>query len=382
VVQDQLEDVAHRISDLVVQNGYPGFTGLIGDPDHATLFLCWLRGDPLPGPVASIVANPGQPILVVRRDADYSYSFLESRVDSLLDNSSVEAQINGNVHTVTVPEEGTGLFTTIEPNDPNVDPGQFIAQAGPVLAAAAGVPVTVSLGPEPGLFTRLADTSPFFGGARIANGAQCTSGFGIVRAADRAQFLITANHCFAPGQAVFNGAAPPGQVRIGTVTINVPRGDSEAIAIAAPGTAGGFVYVGDVGGPTEGVLRVTDVGVSIPNLFVCTSGSFTGEACSLRVLRTNVFTGETVRGARIRVGPLNQAASILRGPPVPIAAGQGDSGGPVIMRGASMGRVDAMGQIITGTNQFPCAPAPRVCSSDVIYNKLDFLMRNYAAGLA
>ncbi len=34
-----------------------------------------------------------------------------------------------------------------------------------------------------------------------------------------------------------------------------------------------------------------------------------------------------------------------------------------------------------GTNQFPCAPAPRVCSSDVIYNKLDFLMRNYGTAL-
>src|SRR5215471_11063314 len=71
VVQDQTQDVGTRIKDLVDQNGYAGFTGLIADPDHAGLILCWLRGDPLPGPIASIVASPGQPIHVTREDTPY-----------------------------------------------------------------------------------------------------------------------------------------------------------------------------------------------------------------------------------------------------------------------------------------------------------------------
>ena len=205
---------------------------------------------------------------------------------------------------------------------------------------------------------------PFFGGARIQDNAvppaQCTSGFGLVRQADRAQLLITANHCYPNGQAVFNGVPPggAGRVQIGTVRVNVPRGDSEAIQIAAPGTAGAFVYVGGVNNPTEGTARVTGVGINIRNQFVCTSGSFTGQSCRLQIVDTARFIGETVRGVRIRVGPLNRADSRLGA----VAAGQGDSGGPVIRFGASLGRVDGMGQIITGDNQFVC-PGPRLCST-------------------
>jgi len=387
-VQDEIETVAGRISVLVDQNGYTGFTGLIADPDNARLLLCWLGTEALPGPVAGIVANPGEPITVVRQYAAHSNADLSARVDTILANSSLGAQVHGSIHTVTVPEEGTGLIATVLPDDPTVDPVQFAAQAQPVLSAAAGVPVTVQVGEPVDPTTRVADSSPWYGGGRLTDNAgnpTCSSGFGIVRRSDSAQFLLTAYHCFA-AQAVFNGQ-PVGNAnrrQIGTVTIGVPAGDSEAIAIAAPGTAGAFVYVGGVSDATEGIARVTGVGINIPNLLVCTSGSFSGEHCLLSVTRTNVFFTWTVRGNVIRVGPVNRAVTIRRGPPAPVANAGGNSGGPVILRGESLGQVDGMGTIIGSSRhlQFPCMVYDAtVCYTDVIYNKLSFLMVNYGAAL-
>src|SRR5215471_20648816 len=177
VVQDQTQDVGTRIKDLVDQNGYAGFTGLIADPDHAGLILCWLRGDPLPGPIASIVASPGQPIHVTREDTPYAYADLATRADPLVANDSLGAQIGGTIHSVNVPEEGTGLTAGVQPDNPaTFDPGL----AATILTAAAGVPVGVMVGPAPEASTRLNDTSPWFGGGRLTDNVPrpvCSSGF-------------------------------------------------------------------------------------------------------------------------------------------------------------------------------------------------------------
>jgi hypothetical protein len=386
-VQDEIATVAGQISALVDQNGYTGFAGMIADQNSARLLLCWLGGEALPGPIADIVANPGQPITVVRQDAAYSYDDLSSRVDSILDNTSVGAQIAGRIHTVTVPEEGTGLIASVLPNDPNVDPNQFIAQAQPVLSNAAGVPVTVQIDDVVEPATRLADTSPWYGGARLTDNAgtkSCSSGFGLIRRTDNAQLLLTAYHCYGV-QAVFNGPPPgnPARQQIGTVTSGVQGGDSEAIAIAAPGTAGGFIYNGGVNDATEGIARVTGVAVNIPNLFVCTSGSFSGEHCLLRISRTNVFFNIAAHGIVYRVGPVDRAVGRL-GPPAPVAISLGDSGGPVVLYRADGNGVNGMGTIIGGSArlQFPCAVYDgRTCFPDVYFNKLTFLLNDYNARL-
>lgn len=377
-VQDQTQDVGTRIKDLVDQNGYAGFTGLIADPDHAGLILCWLRGDPLPGPIASIVANPGQPIHVTREDSPYAYADLASRADPLVADDSLGAQIGGTIHTVVVPEEGTGLSAGVQPDDPSTfDPGLAAA----ILSAAAGVPVTVSAGPAPEASTRLNDTSPWFGGGRLTDNVPrpvCSSGFGMV--VGRAQFLLTARHCGV--QAFSNGQlAGAGRQLIGNVTAAVLAADSEAISIAAPGVAGSSIYTGGVNDATEGSIRVNRVGVNIRNQFVCTSGSFSGEHCRLQIRNTALFVAGAALGVPIRVvGPLNLAVSVVGG----VAAGGGDSGGPVAQPSAtSLGAVSGMGTINGGFAQFPCVVYDaRRCSTNVIYNHLGPLLRAYGGALA
>lgn len=369
-VQGEIEDVAGRIRALVDQNGYPGFTGQIADPDGARLLLCWLSGDPLPSPVAAIVANPGQPITVVREDTPFSYNQLAARVGSIDGNSSLGAQINGSINAVVVPEEGTGLIAEVTPNDPSTFDQ---AHAQSVLSAAAGVPVTVEVNPAPTGFTRLNDASPWSGGGRLTTGGAmprpiCSSGFGMV--IGTTPYLLTALHCGAG--PFFNGQlAGANRRRIGAVGPNVVAADSEAIAIDNPNTASRNIYKGGVNDATEGSVRIAAAGVNVRGLFVCTSGSFSGQHCALLVRFINLFlaTGQ---------GPFAWAFAPVGG----VAAAEGDSGGPVAMREFPGGPVLGMGVISGGFRKFPCAVYDAtVCGSDVFYSHLVPLLRAYGGAL-
>ena len=383
-VQDSIEDVGQRIMDLVDQNSYPGFTGLIPDPDHASMVVCWLRGDPLPQPIADIVANPGAPITLVRQDAPYSNADLNGRVDIILGSASLGAQINGDIHAVTVPEEGTGLIAGVQPNDPTTFD---VAGAQAALSSAAGVPVTVEVQPRDVQTTRVNDASPWFGGARLNN--VCSSGFGVVQPPNR-QLLLTAAHCFANGAAVRNGQ--PVANLIGNVALRFPGVDSEAIAIAGGGLAGGSVYTGGVSDATEGSVRVARVGLNFVNQFVSASGSFSGENRLLQTRRIQRFVNVGVPGgAVVRVGPAIIAEATVFKLGVRIAVAKGDSGGPVIRRRVG-GAVSGQGTIVGGggiafaCNVYDARPAfagDRNCFTEVTFNSLNILLtRVYGANLA
>jgi hypothetical protein len=377
-VQDSIENVGIRIMDLVDQNGYPGFTGLISDPDNARLVVCWLNADPFPQPIADIVNNPGEPITVVRQDSPFSNADLTGRVDTILGDPGLGAQINGDIHAVTVPEEGTGLIAGVQPNDPNTFD---LAGAEAALTAAAGVPVTIEVEPRDTPTTRLNDASPWFGGARLNN--VCSSGFGIVQPPNR-QLLLTAAHCFAVGAAVRNGV--PVANLIGNVALRFPGVDSEAIQIAGGGLAGGSVYTGGVNDVTEGSVRINRVGLSLVNQFVATSGSFSGENRLLRVIRTGRFENVGLPGgAVVRVGPTSTAVATVPKLGVFVAVASGDSGGPVIRRLAGAGGIAGQGTIVAGGGvNFACVVYDaRNCFTRVIYNSLRILLvRVYGAALA
>jgi hypothetical protein len=374
-VQDSIEDIGQQIMDLVDQNGYPGFTGLIPDPDHALLVVCWLHGDPLPAPIASIVANPGQPITLVRQDAAFSSGDLTARADSLLNNTSLDGQIAGSLNAVTVPEEGSGLIAGVQPNDPNTF---NVAQAQATLSSAAGVPVTIEIEPADTQTTRLNDNSPWFGGARLTSGAtNCSSGFGVVKG--NVQLLLTAAHCFAVAAAVTNGGNA-----VGNVANRFAGPDSESIQIGVPGQAGGSVFTGGVNDATEGSVKVTRVGVNLVNQFVSASGSFSGENRLLRVLRTNRRLRVRNGAAIIIVAPMTIAVATVPKFGVFVAVASGDSGGPVIRRRAGVAGVSGMGTIVAGSGvNFACVVyAARNCFTRVVYNSLRGLLPLYGANLS
>jgi hypothetical protein len=347
------------------------------------LDLYWLPGQALPPEVAAIVADPGAPITVVRVDSPFGRGALESAAQNLVGDTALDNEMCGFLHTVEVREEGTGLTVGVEPYDSSFDP----LQAEQLLSAAAGVPVTVQVGPEPEYTARLNDVAPWFGGGGLsaANGF-CSTAFGIVDAGTRTrEYMLTANHCFAVGQNVNNGN---GTAALGAVALNRPQFDSEVIRVTAAGTNTFFGGVGGVGvAEYNQVVRAT--AANVRNTSACTSGASTGENCSLNINATNVMiVHRAIVGGRVVIVGVQTnmviAAStvVRRNGQLAVAVGQGDSGGPVVAD--DVGNRTALGTISAGSNPVGCGlfAAPRkVCFSTVFYADLNNLLRSYVAAM-
>jgi hypothetical protein len=381
---DALAGVGGRIVGLYLDNGYPGFAGVVADPVAAVLTLYWLPDQPLPPEIEAIVSDPGQGVQVIRADAGYSRARLESASASLLANIGLSDQICAFLHTVKAAEEGSGLSAVVEPYDTGFD-AQLAQQ---VLTAAAGVPVAVEVGPQPEYTGRVDDTAPWYAGGRITvPRGSCSTAFGVVDAGTRTrEYMLSALHCAPVGAQVRNG---DGTRILGPVAISRPQWDSEVIRVTAAGTKTFFGGVNGIGAPE----RSDDVRVAGANVrgttLACTSGASTGENCALRVTATNVATQRrAIIGGRVVVipGEVNMVIAtstvVRRNRQLAVAIGQGDSGGPVVTD-ATQDR-KALGTISAGVNDVSCglfaAPNKR-CFSSVFYADINILLRGYTAAL-
>jgi hypothetical protein len=386
---DDLIDVGTRILDLFAANTYGGFAGVIAEPSMAVLWLYWLPGEALPPEIEAIVADPGAPVSVIRLDAPYSRVQLDPLAGPLLTNAALSDAMCGFLHTIKVREEGSGLIAGVEPYDASFN----AAQAESILSAAAGVPVTVEVGPQTEPTGRLDDASPWFGGARITAGAgQCSTAFGIVNAGTRVRhYMATALHCFAMNTLVSNG---DGTRQLGRVVNSRPEHDSELISVDQAGTD---VYFGGVGGvgAAESNAPVRRPAANVRGTTVaCTSGASTGENCGLNVVATDVsevrriveigpFGRMIVRDVVVKSGMVDATSTVVRrNGQLAVAVGQGDSGGPVVTDSSRDRR--ALGVMSSGTNDVSCGlfAAPRKrCFSTVRYADINVLLRTYVAEL-
>lgn len=392
--QDQIEAVGASILADVQANGYPGFSGLVaaGDGGSPTLDLYWQEGEVLPPDVAAIVADPGQPVTVARMNATCGKVYLDSRADALMNAPDTSGQICGLMHTIIVPEEGTGLNVQAQPYD-GVDQTAFASQAAAVLSQIAAVPVQVTIAPLPTQTGRQDDHAPWWGGARITSPGlgRCSDGFGVVRTVGTktTQYMLSAAHCFGPGDNVFNGVAAgvAGNAQIGTVADFLPGFDSELIQAPLGVRPAVFTDVWDGGGF---ISPVNKTGVNIKGLlmFVCASGASTGQNCLLNVTDTDVrifnwWLSITLRKFQWSTNLVTAQAFFFRNVWRGTAIGQGDSGGPVIQYTAE-GSAQAMGTIVAGKGVVPCgAVAPGIsCFGTVYYADINNLLKVYGAGLA
>src|SRR5262245_48421835 len=83
IVNDQLIDVGGQILAAVDATNYPGFAGVVADPDHALLQLYWLPNAVLPPAIDQIVQNPPSGIAVQRMDAPHSRAQLSPIANQL-----------------------------------------------------------------------------------------------------------------------------------------------------------------------------------------------------------------------------------------------------------------------------------------------------------
>jgi hypothetical protein len=246
--------------------------------------------------------------------------------------------------------EGTGLLAYV--ND---------------LAAAKeydfGLPVELVPAKDPvPLFSRFADTPPFWAGAAaFANGGRCSTGFAVHKTffgIETSRGLLTAGHCDKAGGSTFVTGAG---LTIGSSAGPNPLSDSSYIV----GRSAGRMYDGGVG---VGEFSKAVVGVfppilnplpALPGVDVCTSGASTGAHCSI----TNVLVGGTlfftpgVPTFGITIGVQRQGL---------VAAGVGDSGGPVVLPLSSSSAL-ATGMIDFALFPTTCPSGVGLCSSAVLY---------------
>ncbi len=227
-----------------------------------------------------------------------------------------------------------------------------------IAGTAADIPVPIS-GPP-----RANDHPPWNGGDFITDTLteDCSSGFGAHRG--RAQYMITAGHCFTGASLIRNasGGQQFGNMGVvGVVTRNSinHRLDSELI-----GTIGGSSKLVFAGRSTSKVRDAVSGTAGSPlGMQVCQDGAFEGKICGLVVKSKR--TECIMEGRRRMVCHIFEADKIGGG----IASGEGDSGGPVfrfmgsrlyatgiVTAGSRSGERDCPTYQVKGLPRRKCAP--------------------------
>ncbi|OLB65399.1 MAG: hypothetical protein AUI10_06945 [Actinobacteria bacterium 13_2_20CM_2_72_6] len=283
--QQVLDRAAGRILQANAREG-----GRSGYGNHAvdvltrSLTLYW-KGRP-PASVQALIGElRAQGITVTVRSARYSKAELDATTDLVAKDASATGGVR--VATITQRPDASGIEVGVA-----TAPGRFTA-GGPAQSArslpnlsraldAGGVSVVAV--PEPRMFSREADTSPFWAGALIAthnNVDFCTTGFGVDDPFFGQQYILTAAHCAARGAVWQTGAG----LTVGTVSFESLPNDTSFITTTPGGRFydGPWVYQsGQFSKPVHG-LTFTSVGD-----FVCVSGALTGAACWVRVDSTSI----------------------------------------------------------------------------------------------
>jgi hypothetical protein len=290
--------------------------------------------------------------------------------------------------------DGSGVSVAVAVSRPDAETGE-LERASEVLRQRYGTAVGEVRGvARPAAYQgdffagmRFNDFPGWWGGDRIVRQVSggfisCTSGFPAVRKSNNQPVMLTAAHCGDVGTVFRNGPRNDGTFKtVGTTVISDVDADVAAIAVSSTDNK---INVGSVLAPKQ--LPITGGWASpVVGQLLCQSGSFTGEVCGLKVVDTDVDNCDLwfIFCLDWR-GPLSDVINTA-GPSF-IAAGHGDSGGPVYRRNAANTGVTAEGLISSvltdkAAAKFPAfapdnisCPAPgaavRTCSSGFAFAQM------------
>jgi hypothetical protein len=128
--------------------------------------------------------------------------------------------------------------------------------------------------------------------------------------------MLSAGHCGSNGNAAVDGGGDP----LGTVVSKDPSDDLLLLSPNGGRTVGPHVYTGPWNAGIPNNMTVVGTASNFVGDWVCTSGSYTGEHCGLHVVALNVL--RNVNGFLVPMVQVAAGAGV-------VAAGHGDSGGPV-----------------------------------------------------
>ncbi|MFE7482985.1 S1 family peptidase [Streptomyces sp. NPDC057552] len=318
--QDALLDAAKSIRTIADQDPRSNFSGIELTVEKSVLDLYWKGA--APAEVQSLITrvNAEGKSTIRLHPADFSLAELNREVKQVMaqpDTSFGKATRAAPLH------DGSGLNVAVDGTGAPLG-SRAHKQLAP--SAASGidtkVPVTLEVAPEATPVDRIDDGSPYWGGALMINRSgsnACTAAFGVKRNSDGATRVLTAAHCGKTGDEWVDG----GYDVMGKVEGNWPTYETQLI-----NTRGGTsVWHGSVRADhTSGsdATNKTVRGWAFPEVgqLVCSSGSFSGSRCVIKVTHNNVTLN---LGGGLIVPGMVQAEQQGR----TNAAGNGDSGGPV-----------------------------------------------------
>ncbi|MFC4534149.1 hypothetical protein [Sphaerisporangium dianthi] len=327
-----------------------GFAGVELDVPGGIVHLYWKGA--APDATSAVAAKAPRGVRVRIHSAAHSAAELRERAEEIIRSRGLSA--GGDVHRVTPLADGSGLELGV-------------TTTGPAAGKASADPLVVSTEAEqpPTPYDgRWGGASPFEGGIQI-NG--CSASFGGLTSPAGPDWvypakLITAAHCFSVGDEVRTGSTwTSGPVVIGHVEAVNPALDSALIAVDPGKFVTGWMWDGGVLDGSEFTKPVVGTSAARNGSLVCASGASSGVHCDIKITKTGstLDWGDHVSRA-VSIGDQMQGQ---------LAAGSGDSGGPVFTLTDNFESVLAAGVIIGGDDRRPatCTYLSSRCSTRLFF---------------
>jgi streptogrisin D len=372
VEQAELLDLVEATHGVLDEVGSAGFAGFVVTPEKCRLDLYWV-GAPPPA-VTELVREDGR--VVVHDDADHDHAELSRAAEALAPGSPSGRSTGVEITSVAIPPEGAGLRVGVGPEGRPIDVRETAAQ----LSAGVGVPVRVVIERPSRPFGRIDDRAPWSAGGRAMirvneGGSErwsaCSLGFGLRDPRTMREYTVTAAHCFdeATDATAWNGnrRAQIGHWSAMSLPLDVAYVATDGSSEGRGTTA--HVWSGGVGDGHQRVRTVTGSSPTVKGMWVCGSGSATGENCGIKVTDVDVMQLATLprSGASYTVRHTARGYRTDRG----VASGSGDSGGPVLApSGPGPDGAQAVGVIHGGVDgaRVGCGDrAATECSASVIF---------------
>ena len=359
-VQMRLIAAADRIRPSMA--GTTGLAGITVEAEAGELRIYW-KGD-LPEPVRDTIDRERRTVAVSVLPARFSQGELEAAAPAILAENAVTG--------VAPLPDGSALLVSVHDDEPS-------ARALPAIQNAT-VPIVIDPFMRPMVAAgRQQDTSPYSGGStfhfpRPNNEiGVCTTGFAVQVAAVRK--MLSAGHCRDDGDTVYEGNGTGPANAMGTISGKDATYDT--LLIEADST--GAVYFGPYSSMSSKPIQT--VINNYPHTLVCTSGAVTGQHCDIRIVAVN----QTIKLDNVTI-----MKGLVRGEhrTHDVAAGLGDSGGPVVAQEtipADFLLVYPLGTISViaggGAKVDNCGPTlmDTECSWMVFYADINLALARYSA---
>lgn len=367
--QARVDAAADVVLDAVEATRGGGFGGIVVDPARERVAVYW-QGTPPPPVVGAIErARVATGVRIAVRPADHSRRELVRAARVLVAGERLPREVEPLAelaYRIAVRPQGDRIDVAVARPDgvDDADLTRWSRRARRALASAVAVPVRLVVDAPAREFGRgrQNDAPPWRGGAAIVGEGRCSTGFAVRRAGvprrGAAVGVLTAAHCHGDPQGVFRDGT-------GSREVGPERGriDERLDARVIPtDRVEPRIYSGGVGRASEFTRPVRGTGRNHVGDAVCTSGAATGAHCDLVIENVDSFYRPAGSDSWFRI---IEATAGDRD--AGVAAGEGDSGGPVFTVTAD-GGVQARGTIAGGWGEVACGlDGVGVCTASVAF---------------